>query len=451
MYIIVCVYVSTSACMPVFLVKLHTSNKNTDSMPYTGAKIVVLSSFLIHFIWLNGSFYVLELSNEFIYLGLSITQGITFTCYPVIGWLADTRFTWYLMLKMSFVILINSLLVGLAVLVIGIVIFYLNATFFNGLKENVFFILALPMAATIFAVGMFEATVTQFGMDQMVEASSDQISAFIHWYYWSIQLSRGLMVLISIFIDTILRVCLFDLNIRRRFEANLVPGFYILLPIILIQLLMAAIGMLLLQKHKKDLTIEPAGQSPFSTIYNVLKYAWQHKCPEQRSAFTYWEEDIPPRIDLGKSKYGGPFTTEEVEDTKTLFSILVVLVSLFGLHFSDNGYLVLTNLVRKLCPKGIILTVVLSSPNVLDSLVIVVSVPVLHYIILPHCRRCLPNMLQKLGLSLAIILLQELAGIVIVFIASQKYTKCPWSDLKASLRDCYLKDSPFISTTLVLQ
>ena len=29
--------------------------------------------------------------------------------------------------------------------------------------------------------------------------------------------------------------------------------------------------------------------------------------PERRSAFTYWEEDIPRRIDLGKSKYGGPF------------------------------------------------------------------------------------------------------------------------------------------------
>ena len=42
-----------------------------------------------------------------------------------------------------------------------------------------------------------------------------------------------------------------------------------------------------------------------------------------RSAFTYWEEDIPPHIDLGKSKYGGPFTTEEVEDTKAFLRIIL--------------------------------------------------------------------------------------------------------------------------------
>ena len=31
----------------------------------------------------------------------------------------------------------------------------------------------------------------------------------------------------------------------------------------------------------------------------------QSNCPVQRSAFTYWEDSIPARIDLGKSKYGG--------------------------------------------------------------------------------------------------------------------------------------------------
>jgi len=36
----------------------------------------------------------------------------------------------------------------------------------------------------------------------------------------------------------------------------------------------------------------------------------------------------PSRIDLGKSKYGGPFTTEEVEDVKVFYEILKVLVSL---------------------------------------------------------------------------------------------------------------------------
>ena len=46
-------------------------------------------------------------------------------------------------------------------------------------------------------------------------------------------------------------------------------------------------------------------------ICEVLKYSWKHKIPELRSALTYWENDIPSRIDLGKDKYGGPFTYED--------------------------------------------------------------------------------------------------------------------------------------------
>ena len=44
---------------------------------------------------------------------------------------------------------------------------------------------------------------------------------------------------------------------------------------------------------------------------------------------TYWENHTPPRIDLGKHKYGGPFTYEQVEDVKTFFMLLLLTVSPF--------------------------------------------------------------------------------------------------------------------------
>ena len=90
----------------------------------------------------------------------------------------------------------------------------------------------------------------------------------------------------------------------------------------LLHLMLAIVGLIVLIRYKKRLTIEKPGHNPLKLIYKVLKYAWKHKFPENRSAFTYWENDIPPRIDLGKDKYGGPFTTEEVEDTKSFFSHL---------------------------------------------------------------------------------------------------------------------------------
>jgi peptide/histidine transporter 3/4 len=52
-------------------------------------------------------------------------------------------------------------------------------------------------------------------------------------------------------------------------------------------------------------------------------------------------DELPSRIDFGKSKYGGPFTTEQVEDVKTLLRLLP-LISIFGMIAS---FLVAANLL----------------------------------------------------------------------------------------------------------
>ena len=71
---------------------------------------------------------------------------------------------------------------------------------------------------------------------------------------------------------------------------------------------------------------EPVTQNPFKLVYSVVRYAIKHKHPECRSAFTYCEDESPSRIDFGKSKYGGPFTTEQVEDVKTFLRLILVIL-----------------------------------------------------------------------------------------------------------------------------
>ena len=58
------------------------------------------------------------------------------------------------------------------------------------------------------------------------------------------------------------------------------------------------------------------------------------------NAFTYCEENTPTQLDLGKEQYGGPFTTEEVEDVKTFLRLILLLVTLFGYHVSRDRFLV---------------------------------------------------------------------------------------------------------------
>ena len=62
-------------------------------------------------------------------------------------------------------------------------------------------------------------------------------------------------------------------------------------------------------------------------IYEVLNYAQKNKYPRLRSAFTYIDEEQPSRLDFGKHKFGGPFTEEEVEDVKTVFRLMPLLVA----------------------------------------------------------------------------------------------------------------------------
>ena len=71
---------------------------------------------------------------------------------------------------------------------------------------------------------------------------------------------------------------------------------------------------------------EPVVQNPYKLVYKVIKYALQNKHPQRRSAFTYCEDELPSRMDFVKSKYGGPFTIEQVEDVKTFLRILAVAI-----------------------------------------------------------------------------------------------------------------------------
>ena len=52
-------------------------------------------------------------------------------------------------------------------------------------------------------LGLFQANAIQFGLDQLLEAPTPKLISFIHWYYWS-QNVTGLVVfyIASAFITT---------------------------------------------------------------------------------------------------------------------------------------------------------------------------------------------------------------------------------------------------------
>ena len=47
----------------------------------------------------------------------------------------------------------------------------------------------------------------------------------------------------------------------------------------------------------------------------------------------FFEDEIPSGLDLGKAKYGGLFSTEQVEDVKAFYGILKVLFAMGPVFF----------------------------------------------------------------------------------------------------------------------
>ena len=123
-----------------------------------------------------------------------------------------------------------------------------------------------------------------------------------------------------------------------------------------------------------------------------------------------------PHIDLGREKYGGPFTTEEVEDAKTSLRILPLLLCLFGYQLAGDGYSAPEHvqLLRTNCPSLPVLLLVVANPLHMSALVTVVGIPLYRLVIkklLPACGKVL--MLTRMWIGLYLSLLQVILYIII--------------------------------------
>ena len=147
--------------------------------------------------------------------------------------------------------------------------------------------------------GCYQGNVIRFGTDQLHDASMDEITSFITWYVWRAY-SGGIVV---------------------RYLSDCIQKEYFILMELLVCFTTSIALLLWSLLSDKMLTKEPVTTNPFKLVYGVIKYAVKNKRPRQRSAFTYCDDKLPSRIDFGKSKYGGPFTTEQVEDVKTFFRL----------------------------------------------------------------------------------------------------------------------------------
>ena len=218
---------------------------------------------------------------------------------PIAGWLADVYLKRYKVIRWSILIMwIASVLVAASSVLSQLPV--VEHYYHNSTKKGITMLLLIIMSL---AFGGYQANVVLFGIDQLQDASTDEITSFISWYV-STYFSSGLVI-------KFIYICLGEAY------NSLLPEFTVCICLTIMAVLTLFCDRIFLK--------EPITQNPFQLIYKVIKYAIKTKHPRCRSAFTYCEDNLPSRIDFGKRKYGGPFTIEEVENVKTFLRMLVVI------------------------------------------------------------------------------------------------------------------------------
>lgn len=113
---------------------------------------------------------------------LSVFRAVTYLLYPVAGILAEVVWSRYKMMLTATTIM--SLVLGMAAPTFSFLFSFATKAVTT---SDPWIFVPTCFAQMVFHIclGVFEANAIQFGVDQLHFAPSEELSKFVHWYYWS--------------------------------------------------------------------------------------------------------------------------------------------------------------------------------------------------------------------------------------------------------------------------
>ena len=301
-------------CCPSFKFAAPMSILLWNFLIQMGYSSIVYWSSVHAFNSLKGDFGVVLNS----WIGGYALIGLMFMLYPVGGLIADLRYGRYKVIKLS---LINNWVGAIIASVMGV----LHSVEVNRNSHRYPLRVANGVASFLFValfvlgIGVFQSNAVQFGLDQRPDASSEELSLFLHWFVWTEYIG-------DLFPHGITTIS-YCLSLHFNNGIGFSTLFYLTL---------STVGLTLACCKRRWFNCENVAGNPYRNVYRVLKFAAKHGKPlGHRSALTYSDDVRPSRIDFAKQKYGGIFTTEVVEDVKTLLRILLMLLAITPTFYFD--------------------------------------------------------------------------------------------------------------------
>ena len=324
---------------------------------------------------------------------------------PLSGFFADVCFSRYTVILISFWLHFAAFSVytvaAVLTMIFGTDIWITSHYNGGGIALCLLIFAGIAFIVFVFGFAGYRANIIQFGLDQLLDAPSTSLALFIHWVIWAEYLGT---LLVQLFFTPVL--CNMFGSQQTYFPFC---GLVILLMLLFLSVILCF--------RRRWFYVEPKQLNPYKMVAKVLNYARKHKYPLQRSAFTDCDDELPSRIDFAKERYGGPFTTEQTENVKTFFRILLVLLALgpvfvlevptsffmfivFGIHIGNHP-----SIVNQTCDNAFIIL----QKGSINNLIGVLLYPVYIGLMFSVLHRCIPKIFIRLGLAILFSLLGVLS------------------------------------------
>ena len=349
--------------------------------------------------------------------GSSYPRGIilisTALLYPVGGWIGDTCFGRYKVIRCSMWIMwIIAILCTINEILAEVI------TKYEVHSETVDHILYV-----ILGVGLagLQSNIIQLGIDQLTDASAYEVTSFISWYTLT---AYACWIIIHYTTD-----CITEEHIRLCFQY-----------LVVVLCLTIALCSDFLFQHV--LVKEHIVGKPLSLIMGVLKQTIRNRCLKYS---IHSEEELPSRLDVAKHRYGGSFTALQVENVGMflwMLSVISVCAIVYGaltpIEFAKE------NIARRLSSHsdtslGSCYANLTSSYS--DYIFAIMLLLTYEFVIYPFFHRCLPKISIMTtflyGTVFLFLLIISLLGIEIAAYISQlnfnDTTRCIYIDDQYSL------------------
>ena len=314
-----------------------------------------------------------------------------FVLYPFLGWLTDTLLDRGKAMKASLLLC----WIGSFLQVVSYCIQYGTCGLPTSIAKYGISLVAL-LCLTIGAAG-YQTNILGYGQHQLFDPAS--FKPFIHWMVWGQYV--GFLVSYIVFMQ----------NTIHQAKVLLITGILVCFT--------CSVAVIIDQFFYYK--FEPAFEGNYTSyklVFEVMKYAREHKTPENYDAIPSLEDRVPRRISLAKLKYGGPFKEEEVEKVKMFWRITALFAAMFGFYIPHYLFVngpppfvnVFSDVLRDINGYGSYILW-----NSFDKAVLV-FIPVLELVIFPLFPRLsefLSNSLKGFGVAYIFLFMSLLSMLVI--------------------------------------